>query len=74
MLEILNSKEKTYMNVTEILENKIDTLLKSIRRDLILKDDAYSQFVGYTESLTDFNIITKEIAKHYRLELAKLLY
>ena len=62
------------MNTNEILETKIDNLLKAIRKNLILKDDAYSQFVGYTKALTEFNIITKETAKHYRLELAKVLY
>lgn len=62
------------MNTNEILENKINSLLKAIRKDLILKDDAYSQFAGCTKALVEFNIITKETAKHYRLELAKVLY
>ena len=62
------------MNTNQILETKIDNLLKAIRRDLIEKRDAYSQFAGYTKALVEFGIITVETAKHYRLELAKVLF
>ena len=62
------------MRTNELLETKINNLLKAIRRDLILKNDAYSQFVGYTKALAEFQIITEETAKHYRLELAKVLF
>lgn len=62
------------MNVNEILENKIDTLLKAIRKDLVGKLDAYNQFHGYTKALVEFGIITKEIAIYYRLELSRVLF
>ena len=62
------------MDVTTILETKIDNLLKAIRRDLVEKRDAYSRFAGYTKALVDFNIITEETAKHYRKEFAKILF
>lgn len=37
------------MKTTELLEKKIDNLITAIRKDMILKSDAYSQFVGYTK-------------------------
>lgn len=62
------------MKTSEYLEKKINNLLTAIRKDLILKNDAYSQFVGYTKALAEFGIITADEAKHYRLELAKVLF
>lgn len=62
------------MNTNAILEKKIDTLLKAIRKDLINKIDAYNQFHGYTKALVEFGIITKETAIEYRLGLQKVLF
>lgn len=62
------------MNTNEILENKIDTLLKAIRKGRIKKMNAYDQFHGYTKALVEFGIITKETAISYRLELSKVLF
>ena len=62
------------MKTTELLEKKIDNLITAIRKDMILKSDAYNQFAGYTKALTEFGIISLEEAKHFRLELAKVLF
>lgn len=62
------------MTTKDFLETKISNLLSAISKDLILKDDAYSQFVGYTKALSEFGIITIEEAKKYRLQLARVLY
>lgn len=62
------------MTPTELLEIKLDKLLKAIRRELIEKRDAYSQFVGYTKAFHELGLITAEQAKEYRLQLAKVLF
>ena len=62
------------MKINELLEKKIENIIKAIRKDLINKMDAYNQFHGYTKALEEFRIITKETAIFYRLELAKVLF
>ena len=62
------------MSKTEYLEKKLNNLLTAISKDLILKDDAYSQFVGYTKAFAELGIITSDEAKQYRLRLAKVIY
>lgn len=62
------------MTNKEFFEKKMDNLLHAIKKSLILKDDAYSQFAGYTKAFTELGIITNEEAKQYRLQLARILY
>lgn len=62
------------MNIQEFSEKKINNLLGAIRKDLIEKETAYSQFVGYTKALTEFGIIKADEAKEYRIQLAKVLF
>lgn len=62
------------MKINELLETKIDNIIKAIRRNLIEKNEAYNQFHGYTKALEEFGIITKETAIYYRNELAKILF
>jgi len=62
------------MRTTELLEIEVNNLLTAIRKDLILKDDAYSQFVGYTKAFLKLGLITNEDAKSYRIQLAKILF
>ena len=62
------------MNMNELLENKINELIKSIRNGRIEKMNAYDQFHGYTKALVEFGIITKETAVEYRLGLQRVLF
>lgn len=62
------------MKTSELFEQKISNLLSAISKDLILKDDAYSQFVGYTKAFVELGIISAKQAKQYRLRLAKVIY
>ena len=62
------------MKLNELLETKIENIIKAIRRNLIEKVEAYNQFHGYTKALEEFGIITKETAIYYRNELAKILF
>lgn len=56
------------------LINENQYLLTAISKDLILKDDAYSQFVGYTKAFAELGLITNEDAKNYRIQLGKILF
>lgn len=62
------------MTVHELMEKKIDNLLKAIRRDLISKDEAFSQFIGYTKAFAELGLLTAETTTTYRNELAKVIY
>ena len=62
------------MKLNELLETKIENIIKAIRRNLIEKIEAYNQFHGYTKALEEFGIITQETAIYYRNELAKILF
>lgn len=62
------------MTTKEFIEKKMDNLLHAIKNNLILKDDAYSQFIGYTKAFAELGIISNEDAKQYRLQLARILF
>lgn len=62
------------MTVNELMEKKIENLIKAIRRDLISKNEAYNQFLGYTKAFTELKLMTPDEAGKYRDELAKVLY
>ena len=62
------------MKTNELFEQKINNLLKAIRKDLISKNDAYNQFIGYVKAFTELGIITPAEAADYKLQLAKVLF
>lgn len=62
------------MTTKNFIEKKMDNLLHAIKNDLILKNDAYNQFVGYIKAFAELGIITNEEAKQYRLQIARILF